>query len=269
MTKGLWSGKIAKIMAVEVRDANRLAREQGDAVSRFFGMDIPKPEDWLFQAIAINEREELFPMDNLKPFYLPIRQLAEGVSFPGLKSPLDPWLYDQIRAKTVANDADWLPGNWVLLDVTRRPNYDNGRQMYPDTPRFREVLASLRGLGRIEVPDKYRHVPMDSRFAISADEIDDRSGVVAKTVADTLGLEAGQVTTPLCSTFNYIGNLAHPELGLVNTVEWFRNNFGRGGHRLYGGNFGSGGLSNVNLWPSDDRDDGLGFRLQVSSPSKA
>lgn len=252
-------------MAVEAKDAEQLARIQGGEVSRFFGVEVPQPGDWLFEAIEKIGKEELLVV---APFYLPRRQLVEGVAFPGLKWPLDRWLYEQIEAGKVAADADWLPGEWILFDVTRRPDYGNGRQMYPDTPRFREVLASLRKQGQIEVPDDYRHVPKDSRFAISADEIDGSSAVVAEAVAGILGLQAWQVTTPSCSTFNYIGNLAHPELGQVNTWEWLRNNLEHG-RRLYGGGSVLGGLSNVSAWISGARYDGLGFRLQFSFPFKA
>lgn len=36
------------------------------------------------------------------------------------------------------------------------------------------------------------------------------------------------------------------------------------GNRLNGGNSDNGGLSNVNNWQSDDRNDNIGFRLQIA-----
>lgn len=252
-------------MTVEAIDAKRLARSQGEAISRFFDTEVPKPGDWLF-VVAEKIASEKFL--NVAPFYIPRRQLVEGVAFPGLKWPLDRWLYKQIKAGNVAADADWLPGEWVLFDVTERPGYDNGKQMYHDTLRFKEMLATLREQGGILVPNDYRYVPNDSRFAISADEIDGRSGVVARAVASILGLETGQVTTPPYATLNYVGNLAHPELGKVNTSEWLRNSFGYD-DRLYGGDSDDGGLSDVHYWRSVDRYDFIGFRLQISPPSKA
>lgn len=246
----------------------KLVAEQSAAISGFFGIEVPKPGDWLFEAAAKVRQAMLF---SAEPFYLPRIQLAEGLSFPGLKSPLDPWLYDQIRAKRVDADADLLPGEWILFDVTRRPNYNNGTQMYPDRPRFKELLADLRDKGEdggILVPDSYKHVPKDSRFAISPDEIDGSKAVVVKAVAGVLALQAEQISTPAYAAFNYIGNLAHPELGGVNTSEWLRNKFGLG-RRLFGGYSDFGGLSDVSLWFSDGRDGGFGFRLQVISPAKA
>lgn len=254
-------------MAVEAIDAEKLTKSQIKAIVGFFGTEIPRPGDWLFEIVERNRTEKLF-VDNLRPFYLPRRQLAEGVSFPGLKQPLDPWLYEQMRAKRVEADADWLPEGWILLDVTRRPNYDNGKQMYPDTPRFKKMLADLRERGQIAIPNDCRHVRADSRFAVSPDEIDGKTAVVSKAVADILGIEAQQVTTPKYSTFNYIGNLADPEFGQADTAEWFADRFGYG-YRLCGGYSVNGGLSNVFPWPSVDHLDRIAFRLQFSSPSKS
>lgn len=255
-------------MAVEVFDPEKLAKLQAKAIGGFFGTEVPNPGEWLFKVVETNRTEKLFDVNRLAPFYLPRRQLAEGVSFPGLKYPLDPWLYDQIRTGNVAADADRLPEGWMLLDLTERPGYDNGKQMYPDTPRFKEMLADLRERGQIAVPDYCRHVRTDSRFALSPDEIDGKRAVVAEAVASALGIKTEQVATPLYVVFNYIGNLAHPEFGQVNTAEWFKNNFRRV-DRLLGGGSGGGGLSDVGDWQSDVRRGLIGFRLQVSSPAKA
>lgn len=255
-------------MAVETLDPEKLARLQAEAISGFFGMVVPKPGDWLFEVVEKNRTERLFDVRALAPFYLPGRQLVEGVSFPGLEYPLAPWLYDQIRAGNVVADADSLPEGWLLLDVIKRPDYKSGKQMYPDTPRFMEMLADLRDLGQVAVPDSYRHVPKNSRFAVSPDEIDGKNAAVANAVAAVLGIKTEQVATPLYVVFNYVGNLAHPEFGQVNTAEWFKNNFRRG-DRLFGGRSGVGSLESVSDWLSGGCSDSIGFRLQVSSPSKA
>lgn len=249
-------------MTTEI-DAEKLARSQAEAISGFFGMEIPKPSNWLFETAEKIRQEKLL---TVIPLYLPRRKLAEGISFPGLKKPLDSWLYTQIKDGKVAQDADCLPGEWILFDTTKRPNYKDGKQMYNDTPRFKEVLATLREQGQIAVPDYYKDVPKGSRFAISADEIDGNSAVVTKMVANILGLKSEQVSTPLYATFNYVGNLVHPELGQVNTWEWFKNNFERSS-RLFGGSSDDGGLSYVHCNWSDHHNDNVGFRLQVSSPS--
>lgn len=184
-----------------------------------------------------------------------------------MKYPLSSALYGWIREKSVDADADTLPGQWIIWDATKRPRYNEGRQMYPDTKRFKQLLASLREIeDGIEVPRAYAYVPKESRFAISHDEIDGNRNLVAGKIAKILALQEGEViSTPTSAVFNYIGNLAHPELGKVDTSEWFRNSFGHGG-RLVGGHSLFGGLSDVDRWRSDDRAGGIGFRLQVSFP---
>lgn len=260
-------------MAVE-QDAEKLAQRQIKAISGFFGAQVPKPSERLFVVSETNRKEKLL---KTAPLYVPRIQLAEGVTFPGLTHPLDPWLYEQIKLSTessftVDKDADWLPGEWILLDITRRPNYNKGRQMYPDTPRFKDLLADLRDKGSnggILIPDFYKHVPKDSRFAISADEIDGSGNVIAGAVSEKLALQEGEeITTLPYSTFVYAGNLSYPHFGQANTSEWLRNKFGHG-YRLHGGGSDRGGLSYVGRWPSDVRFDSLGFRLQARFPSQA
>ncbi|MBI2017982.1 hypothetical protein HYS92_02940 [Candidatus Daviesbacteria bacterium] len=249
-------------MPVETRDVEKLVRLEGEKTSQFFGTEVPQPGVWLFEAEDRIKRDQLF---KVAPFYLPQRQLVEGVTYPGLKWPLNPWIYEQIRNGNLDEDADQLPGAWVLLDVTPKPNYDNGRQMYHDTKRFKEMLAGLREQNLIEVSSEYRHISEDSRFAISADKIDGRGAVVARAVAEILGIQSEQVTTLPYATFNYVGNRDHPEWGQANTAEWLRNTFEHG-RRPHGGH-SLGGLSDVLYWLSDYRFDIIGFRLQVGPPS--
>lgn len=256
-------------MAVEA-DAEKLVKGQKKAILDLFGMEIPNPPEHLLIVSERIRKEKLLAFAS--PFYLPRYHMAEGVDLPDLTHKLDSLLYEHIRAKKVDKDADWLPGEWIIFDTTKRPNYDGGKQMYDDTPVFKEMLTSLRNQHKIAVPDGYRHIPKASRFAISADEIDRQDRSVAKAVAGILELDFDEeVTTPPYATFNYIGNLAHPELGQVNTSEWFANSF-RGAHRAYhliGGYSVRGGLSSVGYWRSGSRGGHIGFRLQIRFPSKA
>lgn len=253
-------------MTVEARNAERLAVEQRLAIAGFFGAEVPTPPDRLLEVAEEIRKQNLFEAE---PYYLPGRPLRSGLRIPGLKIPLNEWFFSQVREGRIAEDADMLSGQWVMLDVSRRPNYDNGKQMYSDDAGIGEILADLRGQGKIEVPDYGRKIPRNSRFAISADEIDGKSGVVAKAVASILSLQSGeQATTPPYAAFNYIGNMAHPEFGQANTSEWFADRFVHG-CRLYGGGSGNGGLASVGGCPSEYRFGSVGFRLQVSFPSRA
>lgn len=259
-------------MAVGAIGVEELAAEQGQAVAGFFGAEVPAPPDRLFEVAEKISETRLFKAE---PFYLPRCPLSEDSKYPGLKVPLSDWFYRQIRGGRIAEGADLLPGQWVLFDVSKRPNYkdEDGEQMYSDSEGLGDILADLRDRGKIQVSNYYRHVPRSSRFAVSADEIDGKSGFVAKAVASVLNLQPKEsVTTPKYVVFNYIGNLAHPEFGQVNTLEWFAeewfaDNFGRGS-RLCGGGSGLGGLAGVDGWQSGDRNSGTGFRLQISFPSE-
>lgn len=258
---------------MSAKDVERLVESQRKAISDFFGLpippEIPVPPDQLFDVAERIRQEKLFIV---APFYLPKCRLVEAANFPGMKWPLNRLIYQAVRLGKMNQDAEGLPGEWILIDVTKRPNYDDGRQMYPDTHRFKDILAALREQGRIqESPDyidyvPYHDVPKDSRFAVSADEVDGRKGFVAKEVAAILGLNAKQIITPAYSVFNYIGNLAHPEFGQATTWEWFSN---RGyGLRLHGGSSYLNGLSDLVGSSAFSHRDVIGFRLQIRFPSK-
>lgn len=251
-------------MAVETRniDAEELVRAQREAISSFFGTEVPAPSDRLFVVCENIRREGLWTPE---PFFVPQRRLPEDVSFPGLEHPLSSVLYGWMREGYVGADADTLPGLWIIWDPTKRPDYRDGKQMYPDTRRFKELLVYLRERANgIEVPDDLSRVPKDSRFGISADAVDGSKNLVAGEVASILALQKGEtVSAPPYAVFNYIGNLAHRELGGVNTSEWFRNSFRRG-YRLRGGSSDFGGLSDVRYWHSDSGHDRIGFRFQIS-----
>lgn len=254
-------------MAVEVQNTEELIKNQRGVISAFFGTEIPNPPDQLFEVAERIRQEGLFKAE---PFYLPRRSFPEGITFPGQTGPMSPNLYRYIKEGWVDADANTLPGQWVILDVTQRPGYENGKQMYPDTVQFKELLAIGRELGDkggIVVPDYCRQVPEDSRFAISPDEIDGSVGYVSKVVARCLNIEPDRITTPYYATFYYVGNLSHSEFGQANTGEWFRNSFRRGS-RLFGGDSDGGGLAYVDRWRPGGHVDFMGFRLQVSFPSE-
>lgn len=221
-------------------------------------IEIPRPSDSL---LAVAEKIRETGLFKASIIYAPKCQLEEA----DLLQPPDPWVYEQIRIGRITADSGWLPGQWVILDVTQRPDYDNGQQMYPDASVFREMLASLRDQQKIIIPDEYKCIPKDSRFAISPDEIDGSSSYVTKAIANILDLKPTEIVSSLSYlSFIYFGNREHPEFGQVNTSEWFRDSFGRD-HRLFGGNSGLKGLSTVSFWPPDMRHDAIGFRLQIVS----
>lgn len=256
-------------MAVEAAiDAEKLIQSQVEDHARFFGIEVTSPPNLLFEVLERNRQEKLFKPDRLVPYLLPRRSFPEGISFPGQRVAMGPNLYRYIKEGWVDKSASSLLDQWVILDVARRPRNKGGKQMYPDTKQFKEILAELRNQGQIKVPSEYRHVPKDSRFAISPDELDGSKAVVAQTVAKILRLETTNVTLPPYAVFYYVGNLAHPEFGQVDTSEWFADRLEHG-LRLLGGDSCYGGLSDVDRWLSAARDDDIGFRLQIAFSSQA
>lgn len=256
-------------MAVEV-DAEKLVKNEQVAIAGFFGTEVPAPTDRLFEVAETNRQQKLF--NNPKILYVPRRSFPEGTTFPGQRVPMSSNLYRYMKEELIDADANSIPGQWMIFDTTMAEDYNGGKQMYSDTPRFRDLLADLRDQNReahIEIPDYCKDVPKDSRFAISADEIDGSRKLVTMEVANILKLQPGEeVSTPPYSVFYYVGNLdSSLRLGDFTIFEWFKNRF-EGGLRLVGGDSDFGGLSSVDSWQSGLHDDCIGFRLQVAFPSQ-
>ncbi len=255
-------------MALGVEDAEKLVATQRQAISEFFGLKVSFPPDRLFEVADKIRKEKLFKAE---PFYLPKLHFSVGLQYQGLKAPLAPWFFEQIREGNIVKGSDWLPGRWVIFDISKVSDYKRyyGRQMYRDSVGLEAILAGLRDQGKIKVPDDCKDISRNSRFLISADEIDgEENGSVSKTVASILSLRSDElVRTPSYIAFSYITNLAHPEFCQTNTWEWFADKY-KQDNRLYGVGFGPG-LVAIDARPSNDRNRALGFRLQVSFLAKA
>lgn len=195
--------------------------------------------------------------------FLTAKELSQDTEFAGWNVKPGDWYWNQIKRGTIAKDAARLPGAWVLVDRTPKPNYDGGKQLYEDDP-FGPLLKGLREEGRIQVPSGYEHVPATSRFAISADELEQ---AVFPEIAKFLGVEGiAEVRKPKGIEFNVLGNLRYPQLGETDTWEWFDDKFG-GDRRLVGGDSDVGGLASVDRFWSGYHYDFVGFRPLIVFPS--
>lgn len=210
------------------------------------------------------ERAKEKGIGNLKAYFLPELVFEENTDYPGWDVKPEHWYWEQIRNGNVDSDVPELKGMWVLVDTTQKPNYKDGKQVYSND-QFGNILAQLRKDKKITVPSDYKHVPQNSRFAVSWDEL---KGHVLPAIAETLGVKTNQVRLPKEIEFNVVGNLFHPEWGQTSTWEWFEDRFG-GGDRLYGGGCGFGGLVNVSCSWSDGRNAGIGFRPLIVFSSNA
>lgn len=260
-------------MADGAVNVEKLVAAQRQVVASFSGKEVPMPPDRLFEVAEKIREAKLFKAE---PFYLPRRSLEAGSlradsRIPGLEIPPSNWSYERITGKGIPEQgADMLPNQWGILDVSRRPDYSDGTQMYADSKGLGEILADLRKQGKIK-PSYFLgnngKVPGNSRFAVSAYEIDGQDGFVGASVAAFLGLQIGErVTAPPYATFDYIATFYLPELGQASTWEWFANYLGRTAGRLYGPNVGRLAYEST---LGVRRSDKIGFRLLISFPPQA
>lgn len=224
--------------------------------------DISTPPDGLLELQEKLSREGF----SFEPIHYPRKRLTRDSRFWDGKTRPQEWFWQQIDEGRVSKSAANLSGKWALIESVQKPQYDYGRQMYyGGKDPLGEALKGWRKDGRIAIPSWARDVPANSRFAVSADETD---ALVVPHVTNLLGVKANLVGPPREIEFNVAGNLNHPEWGQTNTWEWFADQFELGS-RLVGGDSALSGLAHVNALGSGRRHDDLGFRLQVSSPSKA
>lgn len=250
-------------IAVDILNPSQLIEKEHEALRAFFGKEVPvvTPPPELFEAQRVAETEGFGRI--LEPIYFPAVKFEQNDEYPGWRIKPDREYWNRIRVARV-NDAAKFGGDWGLFDDSRRPNYDGGRQMFPEDS-LAPMLSQARKEGRINVPNFVKNVPEGSRFAVSPDEQDQ---IVFPKLAKILQLTESVATVrrPTVMEFNFAGNLRYPHLGKAGTWEWLHDKFANG-FRLIGGFSYDGGLAGVRDYWSDARDDSIAFRpLVVFSP---
>ena len=237
----------------------QLVVDQTQILERFFGQEaIPEPPKALLEFV---ERTAELGF-TFEPYFEPRVQFSQDSNYPGWHVKPVTWLYDQIKRGNVSPDAITLSGNWAAMEAIQKPEYDGGKQLYENDP-LAPILEKLRNDGKIAVPNWCRHIPSTSRFGVSHDEI---TKCIVPEFATMAQIEAEQASVPPYTTFNFRGNIAHPEWGETNTWEWFADSF-EDDYRLVGGDSGRGGLADVYYDWSGNRGGRVAFRLRVVSPS--
>lgn len=240
-----------------------LITQKKEAWKQFLGkeIDVPQPPQ---QLLEVASRAQEHGITSFEAHFLPKMEFKQNSRFPLWQIRPEDRCFQMIKEGRVAKDTAKLPGVWVLIDSTQKPNYDYGKQLYQNDG-FGTILADLREEGIIAVPESYKHVPNTSRFAVTPDE---REAHFNTRLAQILAINPSQVRIVREIEFNVIGNIHHPEWGQTNTLEWFDDSFGGDG-RLYGGCSGLGGLAHVSCYWSDGRYDIIGFRPLVEFSSKS
>lgn len=165
-----------------------------------------------------------------------------------------------------------------VFESVARPDYTNGTQMYYAKPDggtndpLADILVRGREKNEIAVPDYVRHVPGNSRFAVSWDEI---NKCIAPEAIKTTSHLAEQLTkggiildVPDLADFRSAGQGHADKLVATNSWEWVKDSAGLfGGHRV-AGRRGGGGPPAVLDWRPIDHFGYVAFRLQAVSPSQ-
>lgn len=160
-----------------------------------------------------------------------------------------------------------------VFETVARPDYTDGTQMYysPRRDPLADILLRGREGNKIAVPDFVQHVPTNSRFAVSWDEI---HNYVAPETRKTTPHLAEQLTKggiildiPNLADFRSAGQ-THEDKLVANSWEWVQDSTRFGPRRIAGGR-DVGGLRAVLVWRSDDHFGRIAFRFQaVSHPQQ-
>lgn len=245
-----------------------LVTSEVQAWQSFLGekIDVPPPPQELLDT---QKRAREKGITTLEPHYLPAIGLAETVippsrrtkkgggpfprepkALPGWSVKPNDWFWEQIKGGSIDKDATELSGQWVLIDNSPKPPYDNGKQNYESDP-LRPLMIRMRD------EDKIASSPTSaSRFSTSWDELHEK---VLPELAHDLGVRNEQVRLPKAIEFNVLGNMHHKEWGETNTWEWFEDKFASGS-RLIGGSSDDGGLAYVSWNQPGRRSGSIGFR---------
>lgn len=212
-----------------------LVKSESEAWRTFLGKDVdvpPVPQELL----EAQQRAQEKGITTLEAHYLPAMKLGvrggkggkipvKPIDAPGWATKPNDWFWEQATEGKVDDSAISLDGNWVLIDKTPKPQYDNGRQSYES-----DTLAPL--MARLRDEEKIEGSPTPtSRFSTSWNELDQKA---LPELAHELGVRDDQVRLPKAIEFNVLGNMHHKEWGETTTWEWFEDKFGSD-RRLVGG----------------------------------
>lgn len=204
--------------------------------------------------------------DFFEPIYFPAMELRRDMEYPSGWVRLGDWYWRMLKEGKVAKEAALLKGCWALLDVSHRPSYKMmARQMFKGDGRVGLLLAEGRRLGKIAVVEAYKNLPAASRFAVSADALDEfvfPQLAALLQLSDKLASGTVEVRVPTAAEFNFAGNLSYRHFGRADTWEWFDDVF-EDKYRLLGGSAPLGGLADVRYFRSDKPTSTIAFRFLI------
>ena len=190
--------------------------------------------------------------------------MKKDSNYPGWIVRPEEWLFSRIQEGGLEENVFSLEGNWVIIDGSQKPEYQEGAQMFENDP-FISILAKLRDSGKISKPKWTQRITnIGSRFGITFDEIQES---VNPSIAELLGVTTTQVRLPRAMEFNLLGNMYHPEWGKTLTWDWLQEIYEDAGPLLVGKSK-NGGLSAYDCTARGHHEDNIGFRPLIVFPKK-
>lgn len=253
----------------DIPTAENLVENARIEIIQFFGREFPisQPPQLLIDTLMLMQNQDI---RHFEPLYLPSATLGEKDEYPGWKIKMG-----QVKAgDQICPVSRELPGIWVVFDTTPRQPYSEIKSLAWNNDPLSDILSNARNSGKIYIESLIDPpLPPTSRFGLSTAEQDE---IIFPELAKQLNLgeqlasKTVTIRRPTLAEFNYMGNLRHPELGGVNTLEFMQDTFGIDGFTfaVTGGSSRSGGLAHaqyiVNRYQTDARGDALGFRAVIA-----
>lgn len=240
---------------------DEIVRREKRSLTNFFGYEInvspPPPE-----LLNTMKRAKEISWTQAEGHFIPNIVMEQSSNFPSWKVKPGEWFWGRIVENGLPKDVAILEGNWVIIDGSQKPEYQEGAQMFENDP-FVSTLKELRESGQIQLkPWTERIVNSGSRYGISYDEIQKS---VNPAIAILLGVVQTQVRLPRALEYNLLGNMYHPEWGNTFTWDWLQEIYADNMPLLVGRSK-NGGLASYDCTTSQRHGDHIGFRPLIVFP---
>ncbi len=257
--------ELRKVLTPDVREFHPEFRElinrEQEALKTFFGKEIEVPP---LPPEVTPEKYKEWKEKGFELHYLPPTSLSEtGPDGKKKWKNLPGWTKKPKKGpEEIHSD---LPGGWLLFDMRKKPNYQGGKQMYPNDGVIGNALKTLR-LGTPHLLRDDRVPKPNSRFGMRGADFDKIE--VQTALAASLGINVKELDLPYAIENSLLMHMHMPEWGDTNVYEFFKDKTADGAGRFVGGLSNEGGLSDVIGLHAGFQTEGIGFRPVARLSSK-
>lgn len=228
-------------------------RRERATLERVFGEKIHVPS---LPLEATPDRIRRWREMKFEMHFLPKKKREQGEIMPGWRIRPGGYLYEAQRLRQLSEDANEMPGRWLLVDTRKKPS--DG--LYQDdifTQAMQDFLKETRGIdhdmhkGRCTLTGAHlSRVLLMNKFAecLSMD-----------------GLLHTELRLPRMIEYNFLTNSKYTQWSEGSLEEWMSET-DRYGHRYIGGALSAGGLEQT-FGIREIHTAGFGFRLVVEFSS--